>query len=68
MPNKRQAGVAFLFGYFLFATQRESNSVAEGDRPLLILDAAKPAGGARPTLPLPCEEEVAWSPEVIDRF
>ena len=29
--------VAFSFGYFLLATQEKSDSVAEGDRPLVAL-------------------------------
>jgi hypothetical protein len=46
-PGKRQAGWPFSLVTFSLATQRESDSVAEGDRPLLILNAGK-AGGQCP--------------------
>jgi hypothetical protein len=40
MPNKRQAGWPFSLVTFSLATQRESDSVAAGDRPLFALNAA----------------------------
>jgi hypothetical protein len=40
-PGKRQAGWPFSLVTFSLATQRESDSVAEGDRPLLILNVAR---------------------------
>ncbi|HXD38708.1 MAG TPA: hypothetical protein VN624_18780, partial [Rhodanobacter sp.] len=40
-PGKRQAGWPSLLVTFLLATQEKSDSVAEGDRPLLVLNAAK---------------------------
>jgi len=42
MPNKRQAGWPSLLVTFLLATQEKSDSVAEGDRPLLLLIAPPP--------------------------
>ena len=41
MPGKRQAGWPFSLVTFSLATQRESDSVAAGDRPLLALNAAR---------------------------
>ena len=41
MPNKRQAGWPSLLVTFLLATQEKSDSVAEGDRPLLPLNATR---------------------------
>jgi hypothetical protein len=40
-PGKRQAGWSFSLVTFSLATQRESDSVAEGDRPLFCLNATK---------------------------
>src|SRR6185312_8269473 len=57
MPGKRQAGWPSLLVTFLLATQEKSDSVAEGDRPLLVLNAGKPAGSARPTPPLATPRE-----------
>ena len=39
MPGKRQAGWPPLLVTFLLATQEKSDSVAEGDRPLLASNA-----------------------------
>ncbi len=41
MPNKRQAGWPSLLVTFLLATQEKSDSVAEGDRPLLAFACNK---------------------------
>jgi hypothetical protein len=41
MGGKRQAGCSFSLVTFSLSTQRESDSVAEGDRPLFALNAAK---------------------------
>ena len=41
MPGKRQAGWPSLLVTFLLATQEKSDSVAEGDRPLLPLNATR---------------------------
>jgi hypothetical protein len=41
MPGKRQAGWPSLLVTFLLATQEKSDSVAEGDRTLLPLDATR---------------------------
>ena len=41
MPGKRQAGWPSLLVTFLLATQEKSDSVVEGDRPLLPLNGDK---------------------------
>jgi hypothetical protein len=41
MPGKHQAGWPFSLVTFSLATQREGDSVAEGDRPLFALNATK---------------------------
>jgi hypothetical protein len=55
--GKRQAGWPFSWVTLSLATQDKSDSVAEGDRPLLVLNAGKPAGSARPAPPLAMPRE-----------
>ena len=49
MPGKRQAGWPSLLVTFLLATQEKSDSVAEGDRPLLALKAKASRTRCAPT-------------------
>ena len=77
MGGKRQAGWPSLLVTFLLATQEKSDSVAEGDRPLLALQAkasrtrCAPTGvGDRPLFAMNAAKSIAreraptgWSPE-----
>jgi hypothetical protein len=51
MGGKRQAGWPFSLVTFSLATQRESDSVAKGERTLFALDAERGKGIARERAP-----------------